>query len=102
MNNQPARSAVTAICHKCGRTKELQALTKNIKADGTYAQTWCCMNCREKLNRGRNFEQMQEISKANWPPIKTFTKKEIAAVAHLYTPPNSGGKKRMILPEMRR
>ena len=102
MDNQPARSPIIASCRACGLKKELQVLTKNINADGTYALSWICMACREHKSRGRNFEQIQALGQVNIPPIKVFTKEEIAEVAHLYSPPNSGGKKRMVLPAMTR
>ena len=103
MNNQPARSPVAATCRACGRKKELQALSKNINPDGTYALSWICMNCREHKSRGRTFAEVQALGKKNYPPIKIFTREQIAEVAHLYSPPNGGGgKPRMVLPDLRR
>ena len=55
----------------------------------SYQPVFCnqCNRIRQKKTRGRNGEEMKHLRQL--PPVKVFSKQEIAQVAHLMTPPKA-------------
>lgn len=88
-------SETTLMALKCSRCKtemEKNVCTKFLTKDGRYTKSVFCTACRRgknKTDRGRTWEEIQELSVKNLPPVKILTKDEIAEIEHTITHPDN-------------